>query len=73
MNSLPEIEQAIMRLSKDDIYKLSDWLQTYLNNSWDRQIEADAKSGRLDKLLQQVNKDIDNNRVKLLDEILYDS
>ncbi|AUB41139.1 hypothetical protein COO91_07184 [Nostoc flagelliforme CCNUN1] len=70
MNSLPEIEAAIMQLSEGEIRDLSNWLQEYLNDSWDKQIEADAKSGRLDRLIQRAKSDIDANRVKPLDEIL---
>lgn len=70
MNSLPEIEAAIMQLSKDELHALSDWLQAYLDDAWDRQIEADAKTGRLDKLLQRADADIAANRVKPLDEVL---
>ncbi|MCC5598983.1 hypothetical protein [Nostoc favosum] len=70
MNSLPEIEAAIMQLSEDEIRDLSNWLQEYLNDAWDTQIETDAKSGRLDQLIQRAKSDIDANRVKPLDEVL---
>lgn len=70
MNSLPEIEAAIMQLSEAELRDLSDWLQAYLDDAWDRQIEADAKTGRLDKLLQRADADIAANRVKPLDEVL---
>ncbi|MEH2409063.1 hypothetical protein [Nostoc sp.] len=69
MNSLPEIEAAIMQLSEGEMRDLSNWLQEYLNDAWDRQIEADAKSGRLDQLIQRAKSDIDANPVKLLDEV----
>lgn len=70
MNSIQEIEVAIMRLSKVEARKLSNWLQEYLDDAWDRQIEEDAKSGRLDKLIQRANADITSDRVKPLDEVL---
>ncbi|MCC5663231.1 hypothetical protein LC653_04600 [Nostoc sp. CHAB 5784] len=70
MNSLPEIEAAIMQLSEGEIRDLSNWLQEYLNDAWDKQIEADAKLGRLDQLIQRAKADIEANRVKPLDEIL---
>lgn len=73
MNSLPEIETAITQLSKVEARQLLDWLQTYLNDAWARQIEADAKSGRLDKLIQQAKLDIAENRIKPLDQILNHS
>lgn len=70
MNSLLEIEAAITRLPEVEARKLLDWLQAYLDDAWDRQIEADAKSGRLDKLIQRAEADIATNRVKPLDEVL---
>jgi hypothetical protein len=70
MNSLPEIEAAIMQLSEGEIRDLSNWLQEYLNDAWDKQIEADTKSGRLNQLIQRAKADIEANRVKPLDEIL---
>ncbi|WP_392535481.1 hypothetical protein [Nostoc sp. C117] len=70
MNSLPEIEAAIMQLSEGEIRDLSNWLQEYLNDAWDKQIEADVKSGRLDRLIQRAKSDIEANRVKPLDEVL---
>ena len=66
MNSLPEIEAAIMQLSEGEMWDLSNWLQEYLNEAWEKQIEADAKSGKLDQLIQRAKADIEANRVKLL-------
>ncbi|MBE9002240.1 MULTISPECIES: hypothetical protein [unclassified Nostoc] len=70
MNSLPEIEAAIMQLSEGEMRDLSNWLQEYLNDAWDKQIEVDAKSGKLDQLIQHAKADIEANQVKPLDEIL---
>ena len=70
MVSLPEIEAAIMQLSEGEVRDLSNWLQEYLNYAWDKQIQLDAKSGRLDQLIQRAKADIEANRVKPLDEIL---
>ncbi|MFN6537878.1 MAG: hypothetical protein RM021_016105 [Nostoc sp. EkiNYC01] len=73
MNSLAEIEAAIMQLSEGEIRNLSNWLQEYINDSWDKQMEADAKSGRLDRLIERAKADIEANRVKPLDEIFNNS
>ncbi|MEH1872287.1 hypothetical protein [Nostoc sp.] len=70
MNSLLEIEAGIMQLSEGEIRDLSNWLQEYLNVAWDKQIQVDAKSGRLDQLIERTKADIEANRVKPLDEIL---
>ena len=39
-------------------------------DGWDRQIEVDAKAGRLDHLWQTALEDIEAGRTKPLDEVL---
>jgi hypothetical protein len=68
MMSLPEIEAAIQQLSEEEVRQLSVWLQAYLDEMWDRQIEADFESGKLDRLIAQAEADIAANRVRDLDE-----
>jgi hypothetical protein len=72
MTTLPEIESAIQQLPESDIRQLSGWLQAYLDEMWDRQIESDLASGRLDRLIARAEADIDANRVKDLDEVFHD-
>jgi hypothetical protein len=72
MTTLPEIESAIQQLPESDIRQLSGWLQAYLDEMWDRQIESDLASGKLDRLIACAEADIDANRVKDLDEVFRD-
>ena len=71
MTSLTEIETAISHLSEPNARQLADWLQNYLNDRWDDQIESDVASGRLDVLIAKAEAAIDNNTVRSLDEVLY--
>ncbi len=71
MTTLPEIETAIKQLPEGDVRQLFDWLQEYLNQKWDRQIEDNLGAGKLDKLIAKVESDIAANRVRNLDEVLY--
>ncbi len=64
MTSLLEIETAIKNWPEQDIRQLSEWLQTYVVAQWDKQIEADLISGKLDDLIANAEKDIAENRVK---------
>ena len=66
MTTLPEIEAAIKQLSEGDVRQLSAWLQEYLDEMWDRQIEADLVLGKLDKLIAKAEADIAANRVRSL-------
>ena len=42
------------------------------DDAWDRQIEADAKAGKLDPLWREAMEDIKAGRTKPLDEVLGD-
>ena len=53
MSTVQEIESAITRLNSDEVHAVADWLQQYRDELWDRQIEADAQSGKLDPLIAQ--------------------
>jgi hypothetical protein len=70
MTTLLEIEAAIKQLPESDVRQLAAWLGTYLDETWDRQIEEDFASGKLDNLIAQAEADIAANNVRDLDEIL---
>ena len=70
MNALPEIENAIKRLPDNDVRQLDRWLQNYLNEKWDRQIEEDLATGKLDASIGKAQADIAANNVRNIDEIL---
>jgi hypothetical protein len=64
MTTLTQIEAAIKQLSEGDIRQLSDWLQEYLDEMWDLQIEADVRSGKLDQLIAKAEADIADNKLR---------
>jgi hypothetical protein len=70
MISLTEIETAIQQLPENDIRQLSGWIQSYIDEMWDRQIETDLGAGKLDSLIARAEADISANRVKHLDEVI---
>ena len=51
MSTVAEIEKAIQRLTPKEIKAVADWLQEFREEMWDQQIQADAKAGKLDKLI----------------------
>lgn len=57
--SVKEIEVAITRLSANEVAELVEWLTEYHAELWDKQIENDLESGRLDALLAEVDKEYD--------------
>ena len=44
MSTRLEVQSAIEQLPKDEIRNLSKWLQEYLDEKCDRQIETDVRS-----------------------------
>ncbi len=64
--SVQEIEIAIAKLPEQDVWKLADWLTEFKNRQWDEQIERDAREGRLDALLSEVDAEIEQGWAKSL-------
>lgn len=50
MSTVQEIEQAIRGLEPKDLAALREWFAAFDAEAWDRQLEQDAATGRLDKL-----------------------
>ena len=72
MTNRLEVESAIKQLPEVEVRRLAKWLQAYLDEMWDRQIETDLASGKLDQLIAKAEADIANNAVRNLDEVLRD-
>ena len=60
--SVTELENAIAQLSPDELNAFSQWFEEFLADAWDRQIEADARSGRFDKAVKQADDDFEAGR-----------
>jgi ABC-type phosphate transport system auxiliary subunit len=72
MSTVQEIETAIQKLKPQEIHEVADWLQELRDELWDKQIDADIKAGRLDKLADKALEDYRAGRCKPLDEVLND-
>mgnify|MGYP001027959853 FL=1 len=66
MTKIEQLEREIMALNRSELAVLRDWFQSYLSDEWDKQIEADAKAGKLDHLAQQALADHKAGRTKPL-------
>ncbi|NMF82978.1 hypothetical protein E1H13_06420 [Nodosilinea sp. P-1105] len=56
MRTLLEIAAAIQELPEGEVRELSTWLQSYLDERWDRQLEGDVRAGRLDHLIASMRR-----------------
>ena len=52
--SVKEIESAISQLSPRELVELISWLGEHHAQVWDKAIEEDLESGRLDSVLAEV-------------------
>lgn len=67
---MPKIIDAVKHLDEVEKGKFLDRLREIdFDDAWDRQMEADAKAGKLDFLLKELDEDIAAGRVRPLDEI----
>jgi hypothetical protein len=64
--SVDEIEKALPKLSSQERARLLKLLEEMDADDWDRQIEEDAKSGKLDKLAQKALEDVKADRFRKL-------
>ena len=71
MSTVPEIIDAVKQLDEEQkgqfLAKLAD---IDFDDAWDRQMEADAKAGRLDFLWDEAKREIAEGKTRPLDELL---
>ena len=59
MTKLEQLESEIKNLPADEFARLRNWFMDLDHETWDRQIDEDAASGKLSKLFE---KSIDDHR-----------
>ena len=52
-----QIESAITQLPAKNLAELMSWLEDYHAQVWDKRIEEDLETGRLDALLAEVDEE----------------
>jgi hypothetical protein len=50
MTKVEKLEREIQKLDHAELVILREWFHEFDSEQWDRQIEKDVRSGRLDKL-----------------------
>ena len=64
MTTVAEIKAAIEKLSLSERAELEKMLHGWEDDEWDRQMTADAKAGKLNKLLAKVDANIDTGNLR---------
>ena len=49
------METVVSQLSKEELARFSQWFEEHVADEWDRQIEKDVLSGRLDAAIQRAD------------------
>jgi hypothetical protein len=52
--SVQEIESAIEQLPAQDLSRLVQWLDEYVEKAWDERMEADAKAGKFSRFKEEI-------------------
>jgi hypothetical protein len=58
MTTVRDIENAIRRLSPQDLTELRRWFAEFDAAAWDAQFEADVRNGKLDTMADQALRDL---------------
>jgi hypothetical protein len=53
MTKVEALEEEIGKLSASELAELREWFAEWNADKWDREIERDAASGKLDKLFEK--------------------
>ncbi len=62
MSTICEIEDAIRKLSEEDLVKLRAWFAEFDAAQWDRQFERDVAEGQLGSLVEEALRDAREGR-----------
>jgi hypothetical protein len=62
MTGIPAIQDAIRRLTTEELAEFRRWFVEFDAATWDAQFENDARSGRLDRLADEAADDFRQGR-----------
>jgi hypothetical protein len=66
MVSVKELEKAVTDLPADKLAEFRAWFESFDATQWDKQIEEDARSGKLDQVAEKAIKDYGKGKAKPL-------
>jgi hypothetical protein len=64
--NVKELETAISELTPAQLAELADWFDEFRAQLWDKQIERDLSSRRLQTLLDEAKQDLESGRCEPL-------
>lgn len=66
MLNTQELKITVSKLSANDLQEFTDWFEEFIAHQWDKQIENDILSGRLDAIGKSVDEAFETGYVKPL-------
>jgi hypothetical protein len=60
--SVEELENAVSKLTRQEIADFAHWFDEYRAELWDRQIESDAQAGRFSALGEKADADFESGQ-----------
>ncbi|NKK68582.1 MULTISPECIES: hypothetical protein [Rhizobium] len=66
MTKLEQIEKSVAELNKQEFEAFSTWFEALLAERWDRQMEKDVASGKLDHLAEKAFADFHAGKTRRL-------
>lgn len=57
MTKVESLEKEIKQLTRTELEEFRNWFKKYDSDAWDKQIEEDAKTGKLDSLAEKALKE----------------
>ena len=65
---IEELKLAVSRLKANNFALCSQWFDEFRAQQWDRQIEADILTGKLDPASQRADDDFESGRCTIINE-----
>ncbi len=66
MKTFQDIQSAILKLPKQELRSLKNWLDKIDAEEWDKQFEQDIAAGKLTKFAEQAIEDFRSGKYKKL-------
>jgi hypothetical protein len=66
MSRVEQVEGQVQSLSREELKLFRDWFSQFDAESWDEQIEADVKDGKLQSLAERAIRDHESGRSTVL-------
>lgn len=66
MNALEHLEQQVLQLSSEDLEKFRAWFLELDHQLWDKEIEADFRAGKLDRLINEARAELKAGKTREL-------